>query len=101
MIYPVVAQLHADQLPVTVACRLLGVSTSGYYEWRTRPMSARHQADQVLTATIRAIHQMSRASYGAPRVHAELRLAAGVRCGRKRVARLMRIDGLQGIADNL
>jgi putative transposase len=51
----------------------------------------------VLRHTIREIHQMSRGTYGSPRVHAELRLAAGVRCGRKRVARLMRADGLQGV----
>jgi putative transposase len=97
MIYRMVARLHAEKLPVTVVCRLLGVSTSGYYEWRSRPASERNRCDEALTATIRAIHQMSRGTYGAPRVHAELRLAAGVRCGRKRVARLMRADGLEGV----
>ena len=54
-------------------------------------------ADQKLTATITEIHAMSRYSYGAPRVHAELRLGLGVRCGRKRVARLMRTAGIAGI----
>jgi transposase InsO family protein len=79
-----------------VACRVLGVSRSGYYEGRGRPPSPRAVADAALTATIRDIHTMSRGSYGAPRVHAELRLGLGVRCGRKRVARLMRADGLAG-----
>ena len=82
---------------VAVACRKLGVSTSGYYEWRTRPPSPRALADDALTAQIREIHTMSRGTYGVPRVHAELRLGCGVRCGRKRVARLMRSSGLQGI----
>src|SRR5581483_7091203 len=97
MIYPVVATLAAEGLPVALCCRLLGVSTSGFYEWRGRPVSLRQKADEALGETIRAIHQMSRGTYGSPRVHAELRLAAGVRCGRKRVARLMRAEGLQGI----
>jgi len=91
-----VARLHAEGLPVTTVCRLLGVSTSGYYEWSARPVSLQQQADEELTVTIREIHQMSRGTYGSLRVHAELRLAAGVRCGRKRVARLMRADGLEG-----
>jgi putative transposase len=97
MIYPVVAELAADRIPIAVACRVLGVSTSGFYGWRDRPASARSVADQALSRTIREIHQMSRGSYGSPRVHAELRLAAGVRCGRKRVERLMRAHGLQGV----
>jgi putative transposase len=100
MIYPVVAEFDAQGLPVAVACRLLGVSTSGYYTWRSArsgPPSPRQQADQVLRERIRQIHQSSRGTYGSPRVHAELRLAAGVRCGRKRVARLMHQDGLQGV----
>jgi transposase InsO family protein len=83
-------------VPVAVACRVLGVSRSGYYEARGRPPSPRAVADAALTETIRDIHTMSRGSYGAPRVHAELRLGLGVRCGRKRVARLMRADGLAG-----
>lgn len=91
------AALDTSGLPVAVACRLLGVSTSGYYAWRSRRPSARRSADQALGATIAQIHQMSRGTYGAPRVHAELRLAAGVRCGRKRVARLMREAGLCGV----
>jgi putative transposase len=76
-------------------CRVLGVSTSGYYAWAKRPASARADADGALTARIRAVHQASRGLYGAPRVHAELR-AQGTRVARKRIARLMRLDGLSG-----
>ncbi len=97
MIYPVVSELAAGGIAVAVACRVLGVSTSGFYEWRSRPVSARSVADQALAHTIGEIYRMSRGTYGAPRVHAELRLAAGVRCGRKRVERLMRSAGLQGV----
>ncbi len=92
-----VQDLAADGVLVAVACRMLRVSTSGYYEWRGRGPSERAVADAALTATIREIHTVSRQSYGVPRVHAELRLGCGVRCGRKRVARLMRSAGLQGI----
>jgi putative transposase len=77
-------------------CRVLGVSTSGYYAWRYRPASRRSLADGILTETIRAVHKASRGIYGAPRVHMELRLDHHVRCGRKRVARLMRAAGLEG-----
>jgi putative transposase len=75
-------------------CTLLGVSRSGYYAWRGRPTSARVAADQRLSDQIQCIHAGSRRTYGAPRVHAELREAHGVRCSRKRVARLMRVSGL-------
>jgi putative transposase len=80
---------------VTMLCRALGVSRSGYYAWRQRLPCARAQADQALGIQIRAIHANSRTTYGAPRIHAELR-ARGMRCGRKRVARLLRIAGLHG-----
>ncbi|KAJ1681075.1 hypothetical protein LUZ63_023714 [Rhynchospora breviuscula] len=84
-------ELAADGIPVAVACRFLNVSTSGYYEWASRPPSPRAIADATLTTTIRRIHSASRATYGAPRVLAELRLGLGVHVGRKRVARLMRV----------
>jgi len=80
---------------VPLLCRFLGVSRSGYYAWRNRPTSERAQFDAVLLEKIEMIHGNSRATYGAPRVHAELR-AIGVRCGRKRVARLMRRAKLRG-----
>ncbi len=83
------------QYPITLLCRVLGVSRSGYYAWQQRPPSARASADQSLGAQIRAIHTASRGTYGAPRVHAELR-EGGIRCARKRVARLLRIAGLAG-----
>jgi putative transposase len=76
-------------------CRLLGVSPSGYYAWSRRPRSSRTQSDAELSQRIRAIHERSRGTYGAPRVHAEL-LAEGMKVSRKRVARLMREAGLQG-----
>lgn len=72
--FRLVEELAADGFPVAVACRVLKVSTSGYYEWRTRAPSARQVADTQLTATITRIHAGSRRTYGAPRVLAELRL---------------------------
>ena len=80
-------------------CRLLGVGTSSFYDWRNRrhAPSARTAADAELTDKIRAIHTLSRRSYGSPRVWAELRLGEGLRCSRKRVERLMRLAGLQGL----
>lgn len=92
-----VHELAADGTSVAVACRVLRVSESGYYEWRDRPLSARAVTDARLSTQIVEIHAMSRGTYGVPRVHAELRLGRGVRCGRKRVARLMKLARLQGI----
>jgi putative transposase len=81
--------------PVSVLCRVLGVSRSGYYDWKTRLPSKRAKENTSLTEKIREIHARSRETYGYPRVHAELK-ALGVRCSRGRVARLMRKDGLRG-----
>ncbi len=78
-------------------CRVLGVSSSGYYAWRRRAPCARSCADRALTKRIQAIHERSRGTYGVPRVHAELE-AEGVRVGRKRVARLIRGAGLAGVS---
>jgi putative transposase len=80
---------------VPMLCRLLEVSRSGYYAWRRRPPSERARFDAVLSEKIEMIHRNSRATYGAPRVHAELQ-AIGIRCSRKRVARLMRRAKLRG-----
>ena len=82
---------------LTTMCRVLGVSPSGYYAWRKRPMAARTRADVELTAYIDEIHRTSRGTYGAPRVHAEL-AALGIHVGCKRVARLMRALGVCGIS---
>ncbi len=86
---------HASEYPVATACRVLGVSRSGYHAALFRPESERAHADRTLTALIARAHATSRRSYGAPRLHEELR-AQGVRVGRKRVARLMRQAGLRG-----
>jgi putative transposase len=80
-----------------VTCRVLQVSRSGYYDWLNRRPSPRNVVDSQLTGTIARVHLDSRGTYGAPRVHAELRLGFGIRIGRKRVARLMRLAGLRGI----
>jgi putative transposase len=81
---------------VSLLCRVLGVSRAGYYAWTKRPACQRAVQDAELTEQIRTIHERSRGTYGAPRVHAELRLDHGVQVGRKRVARLMRTAGLVG-----
>ena len=82
---------------VATMCRVLGVSPSGYYAWRSRGRSLRAKRDEALGGTIRTLHEASRGTYGAPRMHAEL-MAGGCRVGRKRVARLMRESGLAGVS---
>ena len=89
--------VHRAQHRVATLCRVLGVSPSGYYAWRKRPASERAQADQRLLRQIRTAHQASRGTYGAPRIHADLR-DAGVAVGRKRVARLMQAAGIVGVS---
>lgn len=89
--------VQREKVRVRTACRVLGVSASGYHAWRVRPKSLRALDDEVLALQIARIHTQSRGTYGAPRIHAELRLAHGTRCGRKRVARLMRQAGLAGV----
>jgi putative transposase len=88
---------HQACYPVATMGRVLGVSTSGYYAWRRRAPSKRACEDALLQQRIEVIHAKSRGTYGAPRIHAELR-AEGVHVGRKRVARLMRQAGLEGIS---
>jgi putative transposase len=80
---------------VSMLCKVLKISRSAYYDWKNRPPSKRATENAALTERIREIHHRSRETYGYPRVHAELR-TLGVRCSRKRVARLMQKDGLQG-----
>ena len=80
--------------PVALLCRVLHVASSGYYAWRHRQPSRRNQANAELTKQIRVIHERSRGTSGAPRIHAELH--AEQRVSRKRVARLMRAAGLAG-----
>ncbi len=81
---------HRDTYEVKRLCRLAECSTSGFYAWKQRPLSARAITDGVLLAEIRSIHTESRCTYGAPRVHGQLR-RRGRQVGCKRVARLMRV----------
>jgi putative transposase len=82
---------------VGTMCRLLGISPSGYFASSRRAPSRRALRDAVLSEQIRTIHQQSRGTYGAPRIHAEL-AEQGVRVGRKRVARLMATAGITGVS---
>jgi putative transposase len=81
---------------IRIMCRVLKVSRSGFHAWAVREPSPRTVADARLTGRIAEIHTSSLKTYGSPRVHAELRLEDGVRVGRKRVERLMRLAGLSG-----
>ena len=83
------------QYPIAMMCRVLKVSRSGYYAWRTRPESARAKTDRELTRVIKRVHAQSRGVYGSPKVRADLE-AEGYQYGRHKVARLMRNAGLRG-----
>lgn len=86
---------HAGAFPIVLMCRVLEVARTGYYAWRQRPPSRRSQRDSELRVRIRAIHAQSRGRYGRPRIHRALQRHQ-VPCSPKRVARLMRLDGLRG-----
>jgi putative transposase len=86
---------YHNQYPITLMCRILDVSRSGYYAWRERPPSVRKMADQQLLEQIKAVHKQSRGRYGSPRIYEAL-LQLEIRCSRKRVARLMRQHGIWG-----
>lgn len=81
--------------PVQAMCQALGVSRSGYYDWKERPEPSADAESVAMIAEIAAAHKRSRETYGSPRVHCDLR-ARGVRISRKRVERLMRERGLKG-----
>ena len=83
------------QYPVSMMCRVLKVSRSGYYSWRVRPESQRAKTDRQLSRVIRRLHAESKGVYGSPRITADLR-DEGYRHGRHKVARLMRLAGLRG-----
>ena len=96
MTYTFIARACTD-LPVAACCRVMRVSTSGFYSWQAEPVRSKDLDDAYLSNTIVDIWTMSRRSYGSPRVHAELKLGQDVRCSRKRVERLMRQANIAGI----
>jgi len=81
--------------PITILCRVLYVARSAYYAWARHGVWACATADAALAQQVATVHARSRRTYGSPRIHAELR-AQGLRCARKRVARLLRAAGLVG-----
>jgi len=84
---------HRSAFRVEKMCRVLGVSRSGYYSWRKRGFSKRGRSNQALLVKIKKFHEDSRRTYGSPRITADLR-ANGETCGRNRVARVMRVNGI-------
>lgn len=84
-----------NQFPIRMMCRVLKVSKSGYYAWRNRPESNRAKTDRELTEVIQRLHADSHGVYGSPRIWEDLK-DEGYHCGRHKVARLMRSEGLRG-----
>jgi putative transposase len=83
--------------PVALMCRALEVNRTSFHDWERRPPSDRSLQDAWLLEQIKQIHETNRRVYGAPRIHAELRLGRGIRVGRKRVERLMKSAGVSGL----
>lgn len=88
---------HQADFKIATMCRVLGLSSSGYYAWAKRAPSRRSQDNTALTKKVRTIHAVSRGTYGAPRVHAEL-AAQGIPASRNRVARVMREANIVGVS---
>ena len=89
--------LHKEEHRIATMARVLGVSRSGYYAWKTRPLSSRARTDELLKKEISSVHTLHQGAYGAPRIHGELQ-RRGWKVSRKRVARLMRELGIHGLA---
>ena len=84
---------HRADFPVTHVCKVLRVSRSRYYAWRTRPVRAREMANQKLADKIETVYNENHGTYGSPRIHVE-RWEKGVVCGKNQIARLMLLRGL-------
>lgn len=82
---------------MTVTCRVVWVSRSGFYDWVRRQASVRSVRDAQLLELVQWPHERSFGTYGAPRVHADITMERGVSCGKKRVARFMRSAGVRGL----
>jgi putative transposase len=95
-VYSLIAA-EKTNFPVAVMCRVLGVNRTAFHHWERRAPSDRALSDAWLTEKIKQIHAESRGVYGAPRIHAELRLEHELHVGRKRVARLMKAAGISGV----
>ena len=93
MIFPFIEQ-HKDVWPIRLMCDTLGVSTAGFYAWRSRPTSEQQQRRDALLVEIRAVHVLVKERYGSPRIHAELK-ANGVECCVNTVAKLMHDNDLR------
>lgn len=89
---------HRAVFPIRTTCKVLGVSASGYYAWCRRPPSRRAVEDAAISERIEHYHGRSRGTYGAPRILRDLAEEDGLRVGQKRVARLMREAGIQGVS---
>jgi putative transposase len=85
---------HQEEFSVQRMCRILEVTRSGYYSWKPEHMGPREMQNRVLVEQIQAEYKISRKTYGSPRIQASL-LRKGIACGRHRVARLMRREGIQ------
>ncbi len=86
------------QHPVSLLCSVLGVTRGGFYAWKRRGRSERSLGDEQLSRLIAKVHEESLETYGVPRIHAELAEDYGIRVGRKRIARLMRSLGIEGVS---
>lgn len=95
--FAAIKEIAAEGLPIQTACRMLEVSESGFYAWRSRPPSERQLRHAWLTDLVTEIHVASRQTYGSIRVHAELTLGRGIDVGRHQVELVMRRAGLRGV----
>jgi putative transposase len=85
---------HREAFPVRRMCKIMAVAPSGYYAWRTRPISELKMANNTLVEKIKEIHAEFEGKYGSPRIYQELR-GKKIACSENRVARLMRENGIQ------
>ena len=97
MKYEMVLKMNQECIEVQMSCETLQISRSGYYAWKDRPEAERTKENRILTQKMCELHEVSRGTYGAPRLMKGLQ-ALGQSCSKARVARLMGVAGISGVA---